>query len=71
MSGKPRLHNGQKQQQRNISKNNMSSPVITTKPDEYLETAARYMLQNKVRYLLIINVANQHVGVITATDFIA
>ncbi len=49
----------------------MSSPVITIKPVESLETAARYMVQNRVRHLLVTNDVNQPVGIITATDFIA
>jgi CBS domain-containing protein len=49
----------------------MSSPVITIKPVESLETAARYMVQNRVRHLLVTDDANQPVGIITATDFTA
>jgi CBS domain-containing protein len=47
----------------------MSSPVMTIKPIESLETAARYMLENKVRHLLVINGLNQPLGIITASDF--
>src|SRR5919108_4572696 len=47
----------------------MSSAVITIKPDEALETAAWYMVQNRVRHLLVTNEANHPVGIITATDF--
>ena len=49
----------------------MSSPVITIKAFESLETAARHMMQNKVRHLLVTNEQNQPVGIITATDFTA
>ena len=47
----------------------MSSSVITIKPDESLETAAWYMVQNRVRHLLVTNEANHPAGIITATDF--
>ncbi len=49
----------------------MSSPVITIKPVESLETAARYMVQNRVRHLLVTNGVNQPIGIITATEFTA
>lgn len=49
----------------------MSTPVITIKPVESLETAARYMVQNRVRHLLVTDEVNQPVGIITATDFTA
>ena len=47
----------------------MSSPVITIKPFESLEIAARYMLEKNVRNLLVINDVNQPLGIITASDF--
>jgi predicted transcriptional regulator len=49
----------------------MSSPVKTIKPVESLETAARYMVQNRVRHLLVTDEANQPIGILTATDFAA
>jgi len=49
----------------------MSCPIIAIKPVESLETAARYMVQNRVRHLLVINEMNQPIGIITATDFTA
>jgi CBS domain-containing protein len=49
----------------------MSSPVITIKPDYSIETAARYMVQKRVRHLLVTDEVNQPVGIITATDFTA
>ena len=49
----------------------MSSPVITIKPDYSIETAAWYMVQNRVRHLLVTDEVNQPVGIITATDFTA
>lgn len=46
-----------------------SSPVITIKPDDSLETAARHMLRNRVRHLLVTDDVNKPIGIITATDF--
>lgn len=48
----------------------MSSPVITIRSVESLETAARYMVQNRIRHLLVTNETNKPVGIITATDFV-
>jgi predicted transcriptional regulator len=47
----------------------MSAPVITIKPDESLETAARYMVQKRVRHLVVTDDVDQPIGIITATDF--
>lgn len=47
----------------------MSAPVITIKPDDSLETAARYMVQKRVRHLVVTDDVNQPIGIITATDF--
>lgn len=47
----------------------MSAPVIAIKPDESLETAARYMVQKRVRHLVVTDDVNQSIGIITATDF--
>src|SRR5215207_3293745 len=47
----------------------ISFPVITIKPDDSLETAARYMVQKRIRHLLVTDDVNQPIGIITPTDF--
>ena len=52
-----------------ISKEVMSSPIITIKASSPTSIAADMMLKNNVRHLLIVDDGNKPIGIITPFDF--
>jgi CBS domain-containing protein len=46
----------------------MSSPVLSITKDAMVEEAARLMIRQRVRHLLVVNSRQEVVGIITATD---
>ena len=52
-----------------ISKEIMSTPLITIKGSSSTSTAAQMMIKNNVRHLLVIDDDNDRIGIITPLDF--
>ena len=52
-----------------ISKEIMSTPLVTIKASSSTSTAADMMLKNNVRHLLIVDDGNKPIGIITPLDF--
>ncbi len=48
----------------------MSRPVVTARPDDDLEAAARLMLEDKVGSLVVVDEAERVVGIVTETDLL-
>ena len=51
-----------------IASSLMSSPVLSITKDAMVEEAARLMIRQRVRHLLVVNSRQEVVGIITATD---
>lgn len=51
-----------------ISKEIMSTPLITIKGSSSISTAAEMMIKNNVRHLLVIDDDNNRIGIITPLD---